>query len=166
VAITKAKLLAAYGRLGRSEDEALQKWERLKQGRRERREEHRKDREEELAALATSGNACDATQAETMVRFLSDRFGIRMPRLSFNGRGSGSYRDGCISLSPATGNRIVAHEFAHHLDRSVNGYSREGHSRTFYSNLKRVVEALGMAYSWGEEYLQVQRWAKKDGLLA
>ncbi|MGA2629225.1 MAG: hypothetical protein ABSG54_03340 [Terriglobia bacterium] len=165
MAITKAKLLAAYRRLGRSEEETLQKWENLKQGRRESREERRKDREERLADLAASGELADATHAETMVRFLSDRLCTRMPRLRFNGRGGGYYADGSICLSKVSRKSTVAHEFAHHLDASLNGHSREGHSRSFYSNLKRVVEALGMDYPWDREYLQVQRWARQDGLL-
>jgi hypothetical protein len=107
-------------------------------------------------------------RSETMVRFLCHRFDVRMPRLSFAGRDPqrGYYTswDRRITLALKTRPRCVAHEFAHHLDMSINGYSKE-HSRTFYFNLRRVVAALGMDYPWGDEYEQVQRGVRKDGLL-
>ena len=169
---TKKSLLAWFERAGYTHDEAVAKaqarWEERKRRHADFDERRRAERAADLAAVAATGNICDATMAETMVRFLSDRFGIRMPRLNLTGRShhGGFYHPTAgITLAPVVKQSTVAHEFAHHLDASLNGH-RLGHSQSFYFNLKRVVEALGMAYPWGEEYLQVQRWAKKDGLLA
>lgn len=179
--MTKEKLLNFYMRKYNLPEEearakAQKRWDEYygprydaqRRERRERREERRRLRSAEMAELAEKGDLCDATQAETMVRFLSGRFGVRMPRLRFTGRNphSGLYTtwDSSITLAPQTRPRCVAHEFAHHLDTSVNGYNKE-HSRTFYSNLKHVVSALGMDYPWQDDYLQIERWAKQDGLL-
>jgi len=136
--------------------------------RRRRREERRRLCNAETEELAEKGDLVDATQAETMARFLSRRFGVKMPRLSFTGRSPhrGFYTswEQSITLAPLTRPRCVAHEFAHHLDTCINGWNKE-HSESFYFNLKRVVEALGMDYPWQHDYNQVARWARKDGLL-
>jgi hypothetical protein len=143
--------------------------------RKERKAKRAQERAERLAEQAARGEIADATQAETMVRFLASRFDIRMPKLQFNGRGSGSYDPASetIYLSKPAEKSTIAHEFAHHLDDVRNNRTgtvlwkayREAHSRSFYFNLRQVVEALGMDYLWHQEYKQVWRWARRDGLL-
>jgi hypothetical protein len=162
---TKKSLLAWFERAGYTHDEAVAKtqarWE-------ERKRRYAAFDEECRAERAAAGDICDATMAETMVRFLSHRFGIRMPRLNFTGRshhGGFCHPATGITIAPVIKQSTEAHEFAHHLDSSLNRHCREGHSQSSYFNLKRVVDALGMDYPWGHEYLQVQRWAKKDSLL-
>ena len=133
------------------------------------------ERAERLAEQAARGEIADTTLAETMVRFLASRFDIRMPKLQFNGRGSGSYDPASetIYLSKPAEKSTIAHEFSHHLDEVLNNktgkayqtVSRKWHSESFYFNLRRVVEALGMNYPWDQEYKQVRRWARRDGLL-
>ncbi len=168
MAFTKAKILALRMRNGSTEAEALEYWKGFQARRKAHREERRERRADQISELAKKGELCDATQAETVVRFLSHRFGVSMPVLSFTGRNPelGLYTSWtqCITLAPHTRPRCIAHEFAHHLDMSINGWNKE-HNESFYFNLKRVVEALGVDYPWGEEYRQVQRWARQDRLL-
>lgn len=116
----------------------------------------------------------DRTAVESAVGFLTHRFQVRGPRIHFTGRGGrGHYqatRIGTLCYAKIVEPWLVAHEFAHHLDRCRNFTGRRGkrewHSESFYSNLKQVIAAFGIAnYPWAIEYRQLARWAKRDGLI-
>lgn len=128
----------------------------------------------------------DTTATETLVLWLTKHFGYPV-RLGFTKALKrhlhGWYtpgRKGTIRVSRKTKVWIVCHEFAHHLDEQINhkrlpiGANRklvkvgpsmqEGHSESFYRNLLRVIEAVGIKdYPWQKEYRQIARWAKRDG---
>lgn len=105
----------------------------------------------------------DTTATETMVRFLSDRFGVSVPQLAFvkrrSNRGSYSPTYKRLKLARPTELWVVVHEFSHHLNRQLNGLNGEPHSRSFFHNLLRTIEATGLEdYPWPKEYRQIQRW--------
>lgn len=115
----------------------------------------------------------DRIASETAVRFLAAHFGTRLPRLRFTGRNplKGTYvsKHRALRLAPHAAEWVVAHEFTHHLDVHTNGNHRRSHSDSFYSNLLRVCDALGIPrdrYPWFHEYATLQRWARRDGYFA
>jgi hypothetical protein len=129
----------------------------------------------------------DATATETLIRFLAQRFIVKMPRLHISNRsanhGTYSSRRNRICLSRNAETWVVAHEFAHHLDKIRNGetYHRRlylpgthwrrphtkdiWHGEGFYYTLRNVIEAIGCVdYPWTREYKRLARWARRDGL--
>lgn len=135
----------------------------------------------------------DATATETLLRFLAERFGERRPRLTISNRqrNHGSYhpRQNRIVVSRNAEAWVMLHEFAHYLDKLINGAIHKQrlygfastphsifrmpntrdiwHGDSFYHNLRRVVEAAGCNdYPWTKEYKQIARWARRDGLTA
>ena len=139
--------------------------------------------------MTTAHDKLDATATETLVRFLSHQFDVKVPFLSISNRQAnhGTYfsKRSRICLSRNAEVWVVAHEFAHHLDKVINGEAYRQrlylpgtrwrrphtkdicHSEGFYNNLKRVVEVMGcMDYPWADEYKQIARWAKREGLTA
>jgi hypothetical protein len=130
----------------------------------------------------------DRTATETMLLFLAHRFGLKPVRFRITNRSAnhGTYFPNMIRVSRNAEAWVVMHEFAHHLDREINGgvyraylygeingmrYRRPHtqalhHSEAFYFNLKRIVGAIGCAdYPWTKEYKQIKRWAVRDGLV-
>jgi hypothetical protein len=150
-----------------TDEEVLARWRRERKARRAQRA---RENAEWLAKKAREGVLLDATAAETMLLFLSRRFGVRMPKLSWKSRrGHGHYDGAVISLSRTPPKHVVAHEFAHHLHFCRNGGTVKygcvpGHDRTFYNCLKEVIWALGMwlEYPWTDDYPRISAWASAD----
>lgn len=135
------------------------------------------------------------TGADTMVRFLSTHFTVRMPKIRTGYKGqSGRYcpRTKTLVLGRGCTPFTVAHEFSHYLfhiahippkpkrtdpeyvakyfryKKAKRGQTqKEWHSQGFYYKLRGVIKAIGddYFYPWKKEYKQLKRWASMDGLV-
>ena len=115
------------------------------------------------------------TQEEVVAHLkrLSREFGVKPPKVKWTtlARGAFYFNSGIILIGPRSHRGTEAamiHEFAHHLVRYRHGHKIH-HQRQFSETLEQVARFFygdARLYSWGNEYVCVQNYAKRVGLLS